>query len=171
MIPISKISKSLGSEIRFHKMFLSKSRITTLKIRHKAFPIVSSSFSTMTSKQIPKWATLDPEALGVDPNLHRVLNIVGGKWSGDTKSMMDIPNPMDRDAPALCSIPDTNVDELEPFVNSLKGVTKSGVHNPLKNVQRYLMYGEISRRVSSHDFKVLLCVYCHFESHNRRAVL
>lgn len=100
----------------------------------------------MASKQIPKWATLDPEALGVNSNPHHVLNIVGGKWDGNTKQSMDIPNPMDKDSPALCSIPDTNVDELGPFIESMKAVTKSGVHNPLKNVQRYLMYGEISRR-------------------------
>lgn len=44
-------------------------------------------------------------------------------------------------------MPDTSVEELAPFVESLRGVPKSGVHNPLKNVERYLMYGEISRKV------------------------
>ena len=44
-------------------------------------------------------------------------------------------------------MPDTSVEELGPFVQSLAGVPKSGVHNPLKNVERYLMFGEISRKV------------------------
>lgn len=38
--------------------------------------------------------------------------------------------------------------ELQPFVESLRGVPKSGVHNPLKNVERYVQFGEISRKVS-----------------------
>jgi 1-pyrroline-5-carboxylate dehydrogenase len=40
------------------------------------------------------------------------------------------------------------VGELQPFVESLRGVPKSGVHNPLKNVERYVQFGEISRKVS-----------------------
>jgi hypothetical protein len=54
---------------------------------------------------------------------------------------------LDRDAPAVCTVPDTTVEELTPFLDSLRGVPKSGVHNPLKNVERYLMFGEISRKV------------------------
>lgn len=130
-------------------MFVHISRATrgtgTTLIRHTSFSIRSLSTIT-TSNQIPKWATLDPEALGVDSEPHHVLNIVEGRWSGDTKQSMEIPNPMDKDAPALCTVPDTDVDELGPFIKSMEAVTKSGVHNPLKNVERYLMYGEVSRR-------------------------
>ena len=43
-------------------------------------------------------------------------------------------------------MPDTSVEELPPFIESLKSVPKSGVHNPLKNVERYLMFGEVSRK-------------------------
>ena len=71
-----------------------------------------------------------------------------------------IPNPLDRDAPAVCTVPDTSVEELGPFVQSLRGVPKSGVHNPLKNVERYLMFGEISRKVRLfHEPTVSLTVY------------
>ena len=126
---------------------MSASKTVAMRFGHskKLFPILR----TMTSKQsIPRWATLDPDSLGVDSKPHHVLNIVGGKWSDDTKNMMEIPNPMNKDSPPVCTIPDTTIDELGPFKESMKAVTKSGVHNPLKNVQRYLMYGEISRRVS-----------------------
>lgn len=59
-----------------------------------------------------------------------------------------LSNCRDKDSPPVCTIPDTNIEEIGPYVDSLKAVSKSGVHNPLKNVERYLMYGEISRRVS-----------------------
>lgn len=105
-----------------------------------------TSSITMASKQSIPWATLDPDSLGVDSKPHRVLNIVGGKWRNDAKNTMEIPNPMNKDSPPVCTIPDTTVDELGPYTESMKSVTKSGVHNPLKNVERYLMYGEISRK-------------------------
>ena len=54
---------------------------------------------------------------------------------------------MDEDAPHLFTVPDTSIGELDPFIQSMESVSKSGVHNPLKNVERYLMYGDISRKV------------------------
>ena len=47
---------------------------------------------------------------------------------------MSIPNPMDKDKPAIFSIADTQSSEceLKPFVDSMNKITKSGVHNPLK---------------------------------------
>ncbi len=117
------------------------------KSLHSA-PYSSSSFllKRFQSTLLPTWATLDPDALGVDEKPHHVCNIVGGEWNGVTKNIMEIPNPMDRNSPFICTIPDTSSDELYPFIESMKTVSKSGVHNPLKNIQRYLMYGEISRR-------------------------
>lgn len=55
---------------------------------------------------------------------------------------------MDKHSPPVCTVPDTQGYELGPFVASLKSVPKSGMHNPLKNVERYLKFGEISRKVS-----------------------
>jgi 1-pyrroline-5-carboxylate dehydrogenase len=114
-----------------------------------------SRLSTLRAKRtistIPSWATLDPLSLGTSTTPHAVSNLVSGNWT-PSKQTLTIPNPMDRDAPAVCTVPDTTVEELTPFVESLRGVPKSGVHNPLKNVERYLMFGEISR-------KVRYCVY------------
>ena len=95
---------------------------------------------------LPRWATLDPSSLGTNPIPHAVLNLVNGKWMGSESNLV-IPNPMDRDGHPVCTIPDTGIHELKPFVESLKGVSKSGVHNPLKNVERYRQFGEISRKV------------------------
>jgi len=97
---------------------------------------------------IPTWATLDPNELGT-VSTHNVLNVVGGQWQkdGDIANKLIIPNPMNKDGLPICTVPDTRVDELGPFIQSMEAVSKSGVHNPLKSVERYLMYGEISRKV------------------------
>ncbi len=34
-------------------------------------------------------------------------------------------------------LPDPQVDEIEPYVQSLRSIPKSGMHNPLKNPERY----------------------------------
>lgn len=104
------------------------------------------SFTSVSS-----FATLDPKALGVDSNPHYVPNIVNGKWQSpsEIKQKLVIPHPLDRDAHPLCHVADTQKDELGPFFDSVKRVTKSGLHNPLKNVDRYLMYGEISRKAGN----------------------
>ena len=94
----------------------------------------------------PSWATADPSTMGVSTDIHAVSNLVAGKWA-DASSRMTIPDPMDRDAQPIFTIPDTQVEELGPFFESLRKVPKSGVHNPLKNPDRYVKYGEISRKV------------------------
>ena len=105
--------------------------------------------SSSQSIIIPSWATVDPHSLGSGPNPHNVSNIVAGNWQAQDKikGKIYIPNPMNKDAPHLCTVPDTSIGELDPFVKSMENVSKSGVHNPLKNVERYLMYGDISRKV------------------------
>lgn len=97
------------------------------------------------------WATLDPKALGEEASPHYVQNIVGGSWQPESsiKSKISVPHPMKKDSFAICHVADTSVDELGPFRESLKKVTKSGLHNPIKNVERYLMYGEISRKAGA----------------------
>ena len=74
-------------------------------------------------------------------------NMVNGEWTSATREKLEIPNPMDRDAPSIFTVPNTQSDELGPFVDSLRKCSKSGLHNPLKNPERYLHYGDISRKV------------------------
>lgn len=47
-------------------------------------------------------------------------------------------------------------DELEPFIASLADVPKSGLHNPLKNPERYLLYGQVLQKTAAmlHDERV-----------------
>lgn len=107
-------------------------------------------FSIRSVSSMPSWASTNPDTLGKDAVPHVVLNLVNGKWQ-HTKSGQNIsvPDPMDAsNTNPIFLVADTKVDELGPFIESMKRVSKSGVHNPLKNVSRYLMYGEISRMVS-----------------------
>lgn len=100
-----------------------------------------------TMSTIPSWATYDPKVAGTSADVYAVQNLVDGKWS-KAKSTMDIIHPLDRDAHPIFSIPDTQADEIQPFIDSLRKVSKSGVHNPIKNPHRYVEYGEISRKVN-----------------------
>jgi 1-pyrroline-5-carboxylate dehydrogenase len=60
---------------------------------------------------------------------------------------MEIIHPFDKDSKPIFQVADTQSDELEMFKASLRKVPKSGVHNPLKRPERYVQYGEISRKV------------------------
>ncbi|OEH75695.1 aldehyde dehydrogenase family protein [Cyclospora cayetanensis] len=78
--------------------------------------------------------------------------------SGKNSSVSAFSN-LDFDGAASGSRPHTlqNLpDELEPFIASLSRCSKSGLHNPLKAVNRYLLYGEICQRAAAllHDQEV-----------------
>lgn len=60
---------------------------------------------------------------------------------------MDIPDPLNGENFIRC--PDTQMYEIEPFVSSLKAIPKSGLHNPLKNPERYLMLGDVTHKAAA----------------------
>jgi 1-pyrroline-5-carboxylate dehydrogenase len=101
----------------------------------------------MSSLLIPSWATVDPAALGASADAYVVPNLVDGQWTTVSKQSMEIIHPLDKDAHPIFKICDTQSDEIQPFVESLRKVSKTGLHNPLKRPERYVQYGEISRRV------------------------
>lgn len=43
----------------------------------------------------------------------------------------------------MVSVPDTLPSELDSYRSSMRSVPKSGLHNPLKRPERYLLYGQI----------------------------
>eukprot|EP00798_Chlamydomonas_sp_ICE-L_P031866 gene31866-7073_t len=95
-------------------------------------------------RSVVSWATCDPASMS--PSSAIVQNIVGGKWFNPAKSRT-LPDPMNGEP--FMTVPDTSASEIQPFVDSLKSVPKSGVHNPIKNPERYLLYGEISAAVGN----------------------
>merc|ERR1712048_452900 len=56
----------------------------------------------------------------------------------------------------LMLTPATSMDETLPFIESMREVPKSGLHNPFKNKERYLMLSEVNRKVVEvmHDKEV-----------------
>ena len=113
---------------------------------------------------IPSFANVDPKRLGIEVTPHHVSNLVNGSWQpkSSTQSILSIPNPIDKHSFPIFTVAnvtlstnnnndnnndnENNDDELKPFIESMKQCPKSGQHNPFKNVDRYLMYGDISRR-------------------------
>lgn len=140
--PLTRKHKIRENWLLFHLiiMLLNKPQ----RFRNPAFCIRNIGYRVLST--IPSWATIDPAALGMSKEPYLVPNIVGGEFT-TTKSTMDIIHPMDRNANPIFKVPDTQIDEIEPFVNSLRRCPKSGMHNPLKNPERYVQYGEISRKV------------------------
>ena len=114
------------------------------------------------SQHLKAFATLDPKNLTPD---HKCMNLVNGEWVGSNKYKTVI-DPMT--GKGMISIPDTQMDEIAPFVESLKSVPRHGLHNPLKNKERYLMLGKVCRKASEvlHDPEV----FDHFVDLTMRAV-
>jgi 1-pyrroline-5-carboxylate dehydrogenase len=109
--------------------------------------VLRPSLASRCMSSVPSWATYDPKELGTSATPYAVSNFVDGKWT-KSKTSMNIPHPTDRDSHPIFTVPDTQADEIAPFLESLRKVSKSGKHNPLKNNDRYVKYGEISRLVS-----------------------
>jgi len=98
----------------------------------------SSAFPSLAD-----FATVDPDTMsGSKP--HRVPNLLNGSWSfpAATSTIVD---PMNGEA--FMEVADTSPSEVAPFVDSLNSCSKSGLHNPLKANERYLLYGDVSHKV------------------------
>lgn len=93
----------------------------------------------------PAWATLNPETVS-GSNPAKLQNLCSGEWVG-TASYVDIPDPLNGEA--FIQMPDTRGSEIDAFVTSAESCPKTGLHNPLKNPERYIMYGEIFHKVGN----------------------
>lgn len=92
-----------------------------------------------TSSPIPTWATVDPYTLSAAVP-HTQQNLVKGQWVGSER-YMDVVDPMNGEV--FLKVPDTQPHELNDFIESARECPKSGLHNPLKNPERYVQYGEL----------------------------
>jgi len=99
------------------------------------------------SSHLKAFATIDPNNLSVKD---KGFNLVKGEWAS-TASYTDLIDPLTGDV--MMKQPDTQLDEIQPFVESLQECPKHGLHNPFKNKERYLMLSEVNRRVveTMHD--------------------
>eukprot|EP00656_Telonema_subtile_P029297 TRINITY_DN32445_c0_g1_i1.p1 TRINITY_DN32445_c0_g1~~TRINITY_DN32445_c0_g1_i1.p1 ORF type:complete len:554 (-),score=172.13 TRINITY_DN32445_c0_g1_i1:87-1748(-) len=100
-------------------------------------PVHGSAFPNVVVT--PSWANMNPVELSAETP-HKMHNMVNGAWSG-TESYSTVVDPMNGEA--FMSVPSTKGDELQAFLDSAHACPKHGLHNPLRNPERYVMYGEI----------------------------
>jgi len=106
--------------------------------------------SRAASQHLKAFATVDPKNLSPQ---HKCMNLVNGEWVG-TEQYRQVIDPMT--GKDMISVPDTQLHEIDPFVQSLKSVPRYGLHNPLLNKERYLMLGNVCRKTAEvlHDKEV-----------------
>ena len=93
---------------------------------------------------VPSWATIDPYTMSAaSPAVGK--NLCGGVWS-DAKATHTVIDPLNGDP--YCKVPDTKVDEIGPFVERMANCPRTGLHNPIRNVERYNMLGEVMAKAS-----------------------
>ena len=83
----------------------------------------------------------------------RLFNLVNGKWI-KAKKYENVVNVLTGEK--NFKVPVTSKYELKPFIHSINRVSKSGLHNPFKNPERYLMLGEVCFKTANilHNKKV-----------------
>ena len=88
---------------------------------------------------MPPFATVDPFDGMTPDNPGNVQNLVGGAWVDGDNCRDDIVDPL-AGQPFL-RIPAST--DFRPFVAGLHSCSKSGIHNPFKNPQRYVALGQV----------------------------
>jgi len=88
------------------------------------------------------FATVDPFAGMNSSNPGQLQNLAGGQWSDVDTYRDDIVDPMNGEA--FLRVPDTQ--DMAPFIEGLESCPKSGLHNPLRNNDRYVHLGAVCAR-------------------------
>ena len=99
----------------------------------------------MTKKTVTAFATLDPFDGMTSRSPGSAMNLVGGSWAPEKRVRQDIPDPMTGDR--FIDVPDT--DDIVPFLKSFASCPKTGLHNPLKNTDRYVHLGSVCARAAA----------------------
>ena len=95
--------------------------------------------------QIPDFATLDPFHGMIPEAPGNVHNLLDGSWHIASSIRQDIPDPLH--GGEFLRVPDTT--DVQPFIDSLARCPKTGLHNPWKQPQRYLMLGDVCARAAA----------------------
>lgn len=95
-------------------------------------------------RSLGSWANLDAVKMS-EASPAQAYNLVNGSWHLPAKSK-SIPDPYNGEK--FVQVPDPQANEVGEFVKSLRAVPKTGLHNPLKNPERYNMYGDICSKAA-----------------------
>ena len=93
---------------------------------------------------IKKIFTFDPLEKREGKQIHQVQNLIKGEWTTELKENEEILDPISGEV--FLRVPNTT--DFSEYIESLDRCPKSGLHNPIKNPDRYLMLGEVSRNAS-----------------------
>ena len=93
---------------------------------------------------VASFATVDPFDGMTASEPARLQNLVGGEWLSDSNTM-SVVDPLN--GQRFIEMPDTQ--DIAPFVVGLKSCPKTGLHNPLKNVERYLELGRVCAKAAA----------------------
>ena len=75
----------------------------------------------------------------------KLSNYINGEWR-QTANYEEFPDPLK--GSKFLEVPLTEPNEMNEIISSMKTCPKYGLHNPLMNVDRYLLYGQICRKVT-----------------------
>lgn len=102
--------------------------------------------ATQSFSSLPKWATLDPHALS-SSRPHTISNILDGEILPTAARTTAIPDPLNGGSFLFSPLPERS--ELDAFAASQRKIARFGLHNPLRNVGRYMQMGEIFLRIAT----------------------
>ena len=93
---------------------------------------------------LKSFATVHPLDGINEDRLGKCQNLLDGQWIDGVNYFDDIPDPIT--GKSFLDIPKT--EELSEFIRSLDQCPKSGLHNPLKNNDRYIMLGDVCSKAA-----------------------
>jgi len=97
------------------------------------------------SDRVSAFATVDPFAGMTESEPAVLQNLVGGKWVADIKERDYIVDPMN--GQRFIDMPDTQ--DVTLFIDGLKSCPKTGLHNPMKNTERYVALGRVCAKAAA----------------------
>ena len=92
-----------------------------------------------------EFTTVDPINGMNSKNPGKAQNLLSGEWLDTSKYFDNIPDPVSGEY--FLDIPDT--EDLSGFIQNLDICPKSGLHNPIKNVERYVMLGNVCAKAAA----------------------
>jgi len=109
----------------FNKIFINKFNKTCFK----NFTLKLKDFSELSPKD----------------KVWKLSNYINGEWRSTLK-YEEFPDALK--GHKFIDAPLTDKSEMSEIINLMNACPKSGLHNPMKNVDRYLLYGQVCRKVA-----------------------
>ena len=101
--------------------------------------------SSLRVSRLDEFATINPDTWN-GSNPHTVKNLLNGEWTS-TAEVETVVDPLNGEE--IMTVPKTGPGELKGFCDAMNSCPKSGLHNPFKEVARYVQLGEISDRIAN----------------------